>query len=116
MPVTFSTEKDSANAFGLIEFEKAEVVPGIVNGTFFLVVSGTKPCVNMKVDLLPLIYVQCPEYWGIQVVGQVPGGICLPQTAPFSISIPLSGVTGSKGIEVQGAKKTERFDVTGGCK
>ncbi len=115
MANTFSVNQDAAESCGLIDFDKAEVIPGIINGTFFLVVSGTKSCVNMNVDLQPLIYIKCPEYWGIQLVGCVPGGICLPQTAPFVVSIPLAGVTGSKGIEVLSASKSEKFEVSGGC-
>ncbi|MEW4491081.1 hypothetical protein AB1L42_23595 [Thalassoglobus sp. JC818] len=116
MVSTFSLNEDAVDNCGLIDIEKAEVVPGILNGTFFLIVSGTKPCVNMKVELQPLVYVRCPEYWGIQVIGCVPGGICLPQTAPFVVAIPLAGVTGSKGIEVLSASSSEKFEVTGGCK
>lgn len=99
----------------LIDFETAEVRPGIVNGTFFLVVTGTKPCFNMQVSLSPLIYVQCPEYWEIEVTACIPGGICLPATAPFTEAIPLAGITGSKGIELVGANKREQFKVSGGC-
>ena len=53
----------------LIDFEKAEVVPGFVEKTFFLIVSGTKPWVTMTVQLSPLIYIKQPEYWGIEVIG-----------------------------------------------
>ncbi len=100
----------------LIDFEKVEIVPGIVSGTYFLVVSGTKPCCNMEVWLTPLIYIDCPEYWGIEIVACLPGGICLPTIAPFTATIPLAGVTGSKGIEVLGASKSEKHEVPGGCK
>jgi len=37
----------------------------------------------MGVSLVPLIYVKQPEYWGIEVIGTLPGGICL-STAEFS--------------------------------
>ena len=105
----------AAQSCRLIDFEKAEVRPGIIPNTFFLTVRGTKPCINMQVNLVPLVYVRCPEYWGIEVVGCLPDGICLPATEPYVESIPLAGVTGSKGIEVIGANKKEKIKVSGGC-
>ena len=57
----------------LLDFDKVEVRPGVVPRTFILIVSGTKPYANMTVDLRPLTYVQQPEYWGIEVVGCLPG-------------------------------------------
>jgi hypothetical protein len=95
----------------LIEFEKAEVRPGIVNGTWFLVVTGSAPCSNMRVDLVPLVYIRRPEYWEIEVIGCLPGPFCLPQTKPFVETLPLNGVLGSKGIEVAGAARRQRIDV-----
>jgi hypothetical protein len=53
----------------LIDFDTVKVVPGIVNGTWFLIVSGNKPYVTMRVDLSPRVYIRQPEYWGIEVVG-----------------------------------------------
>ena len=98
-----------------ISFEEAEVVPGFVTGTYFLVVRGTAPCLNMSVSLLPLIYINCPEYWGIEVVGNLPGGFCLTAIKPYVVTIPLSGITGSKGIELLGSNGSRSFDVAGGC-
>src|SRR5690242_14891993 len=83
----------------LINFTRARVVPGIVPCTFFLIVSGTKPYLNMTVELSPLIYIRQPEYWGIEVVGAL-HGIGIPVTAPYTVFIPLNGILGTKGIEV----------------
>ncbi len=105
----------TAQSSRIIAFDKAEVVPGFVNGTFFLIVSGEAPCVNMTVQLQPLIYIDCPDFWGIEVVGTLPGGFCLTAMKPYSVSIPLSGITGAKGIEVIGGNKTETIKVSGGC-
>lgn len=95
----------------LIDFEHAEVNGGFVNDTFFLTVSGTKPYVNMRVELSPRIYTHRPEYWGIEVVGFLPGGIGLPATAPYSVTLPLDGILGTKGIEVIGASSSLKIDV-----
>jgi hypothetical protein len=105
----------SASSSRIIDYDGAEVVPGIVPDTWFLVIRGEAPCLNMEVSLAPLIYVTCPEYWGIEVVGTLAGGFCLDAIKPYVVTIPLSGITGSRGIEVIGTNRSETFDVSGGC-
>ena len=95
-------------SFRLINFDSAEILSGTVAGTFILVVRGTKPYLNMKVNLMPLVYVQQPEYWGIEVIGSLPG-IGLPAEAPYTVSIPLEGIRGTKGIEVIGANQSKQL-------
>ena len=95
----------------VIDFDKAEVV--VLESfppQYLLVVSGTKPYLNMKVDLVPLVYIQQPDYWGIEVVGCLPG-IGLPATAPYAISLPLTGHLGTAGIEVIGASEHQQIQV-----
>lgn len=94
----------------LINFDRAEVRPGFVPRTYFLIVSGTKPYLNMEVHLSPLIYIKQPEYWGIEVIGTL-SGIGLPALAPYHVSIPLDGITGTKGVEVIGANKRKKINV-----
>jgi hypothetical protein len=94
----------------LINFQKATVVAGFVTNSYFLIVRGTKPYLNMTVELSPLVYIRRPTYWGIEVVGSLPG-IGLPATAPYTVSIPLDGILGTKGIEVIGARKRQKIDV-----
>lgn len=105
----------AASSGRIIAYDTAQVVPGIIKDTFFLIVSGQAPCLNMDVALTPLIYITCPGYWGIEVVGTLKGGFCLTTIRPFSVIISLDGNVGSKGIEVIGANKTESFDLPGGC-
>jgi hypothetical protein len=78
---------------------RARVVPGFVTNTFILIVWGKKPYLNMEVKLVPRVYVQQPDYWGIEVVGCVPG-IALPAIGVYNESLPLDGIQGKKGIEV----------------
>jgi hypothetical protein len=106
----------AAQSCRLIDFKAAKVIPGFFPNTFFLIVSGEKPCINMTVSLVPLVYVKCPDYWEIEVVGCLPHGICLPATGPYSVAIPLAGITGSAGIEVVGASTRKKIKVKGGCK
>jgi hypothetical protein len=97
-----------AQSCRVIQFEEAEVHPGIVG--WILVVRGNKPYMNMNVELVPLIYIQQPEYWGIEVVGRL-NGMGLPAITPYTVSIPLDSITGSKGIEVMGQNKTQKFNI-----
>ena len=94
----------------LINFQHAEVRPGFVTNTFFLIVSGLKPWLNMKVELHPLIYIRQPEYWGIEVVGCL-SGIGLPVETPYHVSLDISHARGTKGIEVIGASSRKQIKV-----
>jgi hypothetical protein len=93
-----------------INFEHAQVVPGIVPRSYFLIVSGKKPWASMTVELQALIYIQQPEYWGIEVVGCV-SGVSLPVEVPYSVWLDITHVLGKQGIEVIGATKTEKIRV-----
>ncbi|HEV7805831.1 MAG TPA: hypothetical protein VGO80_08435 [Solirubrobacteraceae bacterium] len=95
-----------------IDFEYAEVVtlesfpPQLV-----LVVSGTKPFLNMEVTLRPVDFIQQPEYWTIEVIGRLPGGIGLPALAPYTAALRLEANIGTKGVEVVGATRRQEIDV-----
>ncbi|AQZ68401.1 unnamed protein product [[Actinomadura] parvosata subsp. kistnae] len=103
-------ELPAPSSVRLIDFEEARVVPGIVPNSFILIVSGTKPYLNMTVRLSPLVYIRQPEFWGIEVVGSLPG-VGLPATAPYTVSLPLDGILGTEGIEVIGATKKKEIKV-----
>jgi hypothetical protein len=94
----------------LIDFEKADVVPGFASKTFFLIVAGIKPWLTLKVELHPLIYVQQPDYWGVEVVA-CQDGIGQPQSAPYHAQLDITHLLGTKGIEVIGATGRKRFNV-----
>jgi hypothetical protein len=103
-----------ASSCRLIDFEKAEVRPGIVSGTYILIVRGTKPYLNMKVRLIPLVYIRQPEYWGIEVTGCLTEGIGLPATEPYTAILALNDTVGTQGIEVIGATHSETISVPPG--
>lgn len=88
----------------------AQVVPGIVNGTFFLIVDGKKPYLNMQVRLMPLTYVQQPDYWGVEVIGCI-HGIGLPAIGAYHESLSLDGIRGKKGVEVIWSDGSAKIDV-----
>jgi hypothetical protein len=106
------TSAPPATGFRLLDFDYADVVTlESFPPQFVLRVSGTKPMANMQVQLVPLIFIRQPEYWGIEVVGSLPGGIGLPALAPYEVSLPLTGFLGTQGIEVIGASRVQRFDI-----
>ncbi len=95
----------------LIDFRSAEVRPGFVPDTWFLIVSGVAPCSNMTVSLVPLIYIQQPDYWGIEVIGTLPSGICVTAIKPYMVTLDISHTLGKAGIEVIGAHRNEKIPV-----
>jgi hypothetical protein len=95
----------------LIDFDAAEVRPGIVNGTWILIVKGTVPCSTMSVELVPLVYIRRPEFWEVEVVGCLRGPVCLATTKTFTEVLPLDGTIGTEGIDVVGATRRKRIDV-----
>ena len=101
-----------SGSYRLLDFEWAEVVTlESFPPQYLLRVGGTKPYANMRVDLSPLVYVRQPECWGIEVVGRLRGGILLPAEVPYEVSLPLSGITGTRGVEVIGASHSEKLEV-----
>lgn len=104
------TEYPLAETCRLLDFEKADVVPGIVSGTWFAVVSGSKPSISMSVQLVPRYYAKRPEYWEIEVVACL-NGVNLPATGQYIATLPLDDILGTKGIEIVGAKKRKTIDV-----
>lgn len=100
-----------ASSFRLIDFDYADVVTlESFPPQFVLRVSGTKPFANMTVQLIPLVFIQQPDYWGIEVVGSLPE-IGLPALAPYEVSLAVTSFLGKKGIEVIGASRVQRFDI-----
>src|SRR5690242_19122009 len=101
-----------AQSCGLIDFERADAVSLMIYPPPppTLVVAGQKPWANMTVSLNPLRYVQQPEYWGIEVVGCMPP-IGQPAIVPYVVELILTGVVGTRGIEVIGASHTEKIEL-----
>ncbi|MEI9850880.1 MAG: hypothetical protein WDN24_08505 [Sphingomonas sp.] len=96
----------SASSGRLIAYEKAEVVSDPGTGSYYLWVSGKAPCLNMSVSLEPRIYIDCPEYWGIEVVGDAAQRRLPAGAASFNEVLFLYGVIGHKGIEVIGSTRS----------
>lgn len=94
-----------------IGFERAEVLTLESDPPqYLLTVSGTKPYLNMDLELAPLVYIRQPEYWGIEVVGSL-RGVGLPTISSYTVSLPLTGFIGTQGIEVIGAERSVTIEV-----
>jgi hypothetical protein len=95
----------------LIDFEEVDLVTlKSFPPQYVLIVSGTMPYLNMEVSLRPRTYIRQPEYWGIEVVGCLPGtGIRV--LTPYTVFLRLTGFLGTKGIEVIGATRSEKIEV-----
>jgi Domain of unknown function (DUF6438) len=104
-------ELPAAQSSRRIGFERAEVLTLESDPPqYLLTVSGTKPYLNMDVELVPLVYIRQPEYWGIEVVGSL-RGVGLPTTSSYTVSLPLTGFIGTQGIEVIGAERSVTIEV-----
>jgi hypothetical protein len=94
-----------------IDFDHARVITlRTFPPQYILQVSGTKPDLNMRIELLPLVYIRQPEFWEIEVVGTV-RGVALPTTTPYVVSLPVTATLGTDGIEVVGATRRQRIDI-----
>jgi len=100
-----------AQSCRVIDFDTAQIITLKTSPPrHVLIVSGVKPYLNMEVSLTPLVYIQQPDYWGIEVVGCLPE-IGLPATAPYTVRLDLAGTIGKQGIEVIGAKRSEKINI-----
>jgi hypothetical protein len=119
MDVALSGSLSSVPNGKIIEFEKAELRHLPSHDSLYLWVKGRMLLEGFDAKLAPRIYYERPEYWGIEVAA-----IASPPTAAndsagvgdalmFECSIPLIGVTGSKGVTVIGANQVKRIEIAG---
>ena len=106
----------------IIDFEIAELRKVPFQDSLYLWVRGQLPAGGFEVKLAPRYYHDRPEYWGIEVavvtvpepandqedVDANPGF----QSLVFERSVPLTGITGSRGIAVIGANAVKRIEIT----
>jgi len=96
-----------------LDFRKAVVVSGPTPGSLVLTVSGDKPRNAERgatVKLEPLTYEVQPEYWKIEVLWDTADAI-FPVITPFTVSIPLDGICGIKGVEVVGQTRKQKISI-----
>lgn len=106
------TDLPWAESVRLIDFEQAEILTRkSFPPQFVLNVMETKPYLNTEVELISLVFVRQPEYWGNEVVERLRGRIGLPALVPYAVSTSLSGITGTEGIEAIGANRSVKIKV-----
>lgn len=90
-----------------VDFDFIEVREAAQTGEMLLVVSGITPWADLRVSLEPLAYPELPEFWAIEVVGRLTGsGLYGP--VDFCAALRLGNIRGRRGIEILGARKSER--------
>lgn len=101
----------------IIDFETAELRKLPFQDSLYLWVKGTLPRAGYEARLAPRIYQSAPDYWGIEVVVvQAHASNQSSETGSltsFERSIPLTGITGNRGIAVIGANQVKRIDIAG---
>jgi hypothetical protein len=107
----------------IIDFETAELRKVPFQDSLYLWVRGQLPAGGFEAKLAPRVYHDKPDYWGIEVavvtvpepandqedVDANPGF----QSLTFERSVPLTGITGSRGIAVIGANLVKRIEISG---
>jgi hypothetical protein len=101
----------------IIDFDVAELRKLPFQDNLYLWVQGNLPASGFEAKLAPRVYYDRPDYWGIEVAV-----ISLPSpegeaelgegTLTFERSVPLTGITGIKGIAVIGANQIKRIDIS----
>jgi hypothetical protein len=109
----------------IVDFETAELRKVPFQDSLYLWVRGKVPEAGFEIQLAPRVYHGQPDYWGIEVAivkkpdadndigandtGNNPSG---EQALFFERSVPLSGITGNRGITVIGANQMKRIEIT----
>ncbi len=108
----------SAPSGQIIDFDVAELRKVPFQDSLYLWVSGKLPAPGVEVKLAPHLYRSRPDYWRIEVTAirhLIPANDTGTKEDPllFERAVPLTGITGVMGIEVIGANKVQRIEITG---
>lgn len=102
----------------IIDFEIAELRKLPFQDSLYLWVRGTLPGIGFEARLAPRLYHDRPDYWGIEVAvihAPAPANDVGDAGKPlvFERSVPLTGITGVRGITVIGANQVKRIEIAG---
>lgn len=109
------TSQSSVPNGQIIDFERAELRRVPFQDSLYLWVRGARPLADCEIRLAPRIYNGRPDYWGIEVAAIAsrhsdndPGAA---GDQGFEQSVPLAGITGTRGITVIGANQIKRIEI-----
>jgi hypothetical protein len=101
----------------IIDFERAELRRVPSHDSLYLWVQGVLPGPGYEAKLAPRYHYSRPDYWDIEVTA-----VALRQQGhdagegstglQFERSVPLTGITGYRGISVIGANQVARIDIS----
>jgi hypothetical protein len=119
MSVTLSGSLSTVPQGQIIDFEKAELRRMPFQDSLYLWVKGRLPAQGFDARLAPRIYNDGrPDYWVIEVaafssmVAANDSGDA-DDALSFERSVPLTGITGTRGVTVIGASRTQRIEIDG---
>lgn len=118
MSVSSSGSLSSVPHGRIIDFEQAELRKLPFQDSLYLWVRGTLPGNGFEARLAPRVYHDRPDYWGIEVAvvhAPVPANDVgsAADSLVFERSVPLTGITGVRGITVIGANQVKRIEIAG---
>lgn len=123
MSSSFRGSQSSVPNGCIIDFEFAELRKLPFQDSLYLWVRGSLPGIGYEARLAPRIYYDRPDFWGIEVAVIHSPEIVSPHPANdaggidhklvFERSVPLTGITGVRGIAVIGANQVKRIEITG---
>jgi hypothetical protein len=101
----------------IIDFECAELRRVPLQDSLYLWVRGIVPGPGIEVKLAPRYHYSRPDYWDIEVAAMAQAGAANDDGEnsigmEFERSVPLTGITGFRGISVIGANKVTRIDIS----
>ncbi|GAA3343982.1 hypothetical protein GCM10020358_45330 [Amorphoplanes nipponensis] len=103
------TDLPAPQSHRLIDFEEASVQPGgSSSAQWVLQVRGTAPYPGMHITPEPVVYLQRPAFWRIEVVGRLLEPVP-PRPTPYLVQLDLPGPMGTRGIEVAGAGRVAQI-------
>jgi hypothetical protein len=99
----------------ITNFDEAELRRLPFQDGLYLWVKGSLPESGYEARLAPRYYHERPEYWGVEVVA-VKSGDARSEPTPqiFERSVPLTGITGTRGVAVIGVNRVTKLEVSGG--
>lgn len=89
----------------LIDFDQAEIRHTLFNDELFLFVSGEFKEQGYSAMLSPVIHQNMLDYLTVEVL-KVRSDEQIEKDSSYSVSIPLGGIAGKKGVTLIGASET----------